>query len=325
MRKPPPGPTRSFMCRTCRNGCSRSWSRCRCSCWPIMSPCSAAATWTSRGTWPRASRWSEEKKIADCRSKSQEVFSACNLQSLLGGFVPSSVHWCRTRPFQPALLHQLIPNRLREQVRRRDGHDSRFPAADTPRLGRACLGGRRLVRYQQIDKPLQCVLRYHNLTPYPDRAARSSNSPSPPSKSTTPARLSSSHHRCLAGESRRTVRTLAFDGGSITDDQPLTCRPDCRKGTVVLRSVSRTQADAGPETSGPDRKSLPRRAITTATSAALRYRCSGRLARSLRTTADNPRGTSGRYHSTVGGGSTLCLNNFSTTESAGKGMRPVSR
>jgi hypothetical protein len=34
-------------------------SCCPCSYWPIPLPSFGAATWTSRGAWPRASRWSE--------------------------------------------------------------------------------------------------------------------------------------------------------------------------------------------------------------------------------------------------------------------------
>ena len=41
------------------NCCCRFSRSCRCSCWRITSPCAAAATWISRATWPRASRWNE--------------------------------------------------------------------------------------------------------------------------------------------------------------------------------------------------------------------------------------------------------------------------
>ncbi len=36
----------------------RSWKSCRCNCWRTTSRCAAAAMWTSRATWPRASRLS---------------------------------------------------------------------------------------------------------------------------------------------------------------------------------------------------------------------------------------------------------------------------
>ncbi len=41
-----------------RTAAARSWRSCRCNCWRITSPCAAAATWTSRAIWPRASRLS---------------------------------------------------------------------------------------------------------------------------------------------------------------------------------------------------------------------------------------------------------------------------
>ena len=34
---------------------------CRCSCWPTTSRCVAAPMWTSRATWPRASRSSNDE------------------------------------------------------------------------------------------------------------------------------------------------------------------------------------------------------------------------------------------------------------------------
>ena len=40
--------------RASRTSCSRSSPSFRCSCWPTTSPCCAAATSTSRATWPRA-------------------------------------------------------------------------------------------------------------------------------------------------------------------------------------------------------------------------------------------------------------------------------
>ena len=49
-----PGRRRDRGPRRRPSSCSRSSRSFRCSCWPITSPCAAAATSTSRGTWPRA-------------------------------------------------------------------------------------------------------------------------------------------------------------------------------------------------------------------------------------------------------------------------------
>ncbi len=48
------GRRRDLRAARCRSICSRWWRWCRCNCWPITSPCCAAATWTSRAIWPRA-------------------------------------------------------------------------------------------------------------------------------------------------------------------------------------------------------------------------------------------------------------------------------
>ena len=49
-----PGRRRDRSARTSKISCSRSSRSFRCNCWPITSPCCAAATSTSRATWPRA-------------------------------------------------------------------------------------------------------------------------------------------------------------------------------------------------------------------------------------------------------------------------------
>ena len=49
-----PGRRRDLRARRAGLSCSRWWRWCRCNCWPIMRHCCAAATWTSRATWPRA-------------------------------------------------------------------------------------------------------------------------------------------------------------------------------------------------------------------------------------------------------------------------------
>ena len=45
-------PTTSSTCHRRRSCCRLFWRSCRCNCWPTTLPCAAAATSTSRGTWP---------------------------------------------------------------------------------------------------------------------------------------------------------------------------------------------------------------------------------------------------------------------------------
>ena len=68
-RSAPRSPTTSSRSRRPTSCCCRSWRSCRCSCWRITSPCAAAAMWTSRATWPRASRWSSEAGHAPDRGR----------------------------------------------------------------------------------------------------------------------------------------------------------------------------------------------------------------------------------------------------------------
>ena len=104
------GRRRDLRARTCRSTCSRWWRWCRCSCWPTTSPCCAAATWTSRATWPRASRSSDvvaPRPPARSQGRRSQPARRCARRTSRGTYSvrksPQQTHTLPRRAYRPLL------------------------------------------------------------------------------------------------------------------------------------------------------------------------------------------------------------------------------